>query len=857
MVNKLNINKKKLDNGRYLRGFSIAEKEDIETSIEEALENPVGTFTTVTRELTYRLSNLNKMVKTIGVDTKYIRKVIDRLDKKIDDISADGGFNVGDALSMGAGALSLKEVGSKLKGFGKAGISKWLGRAGLVGLAYGITNTIDPQSESGEGPISGWLNRNVYDLDGKMFELFGLGVDRKKFPIGKKINNIEETIHKKMSIENGDNQPSNIFKELNPSERAEIIQKRLHMMTDVPNNMSDGIASNYGNSIDTMSGSFNRGQSGGVTGTGGGGADDTGTMKPVPPSLTPSEFRALESSNLVGTGDLANKKTPFSPGEITGKGLKRNQQEAYNTLRTEGLTDKAAKILVANLSGESLENPADVHSDPSQRNRQQKAHGIASWDDFRSRRIENRFGSTPDKLSVTEQTKALVWEMKNHYKKAWSDLNNEELPESDRMYSVIKNFESPMDPVGQTNKRFAMYKNLDVGEGTDISTNSKSNPLSVAQKVSSALPGQIQPVPERETKVIENQSKEASVRKMPIQPKLKNTLTYAAAASGVDIVSVFSGGQTEKGSAGPRTGSIRHDDGNAADIYLYKDGRKLNMEDPEDRKVMSKFISNARAAGATGIGAAPDYMGVHGIHVGFGSEKTWGAKGKSANAPDWLKNAYEVGQKMPAVDPTEWMKENKEKSERVSEFNKNNLKKGIIGYSRGLEKNESNPNKRDNIKPPKSELETQSKENSNDTKKALNSNVDTKKTKKDQNELMFDAPNNLNKKDYMAKHEMDPKKITPTFKKSDVMEELVKNAVEEAAQATAAASIASEAVKNTPINPPPKIPQTASNPTPLSKLPRTAKKGVINPTEKTPGSDSSKKNTPVPLISYADPNMPI
>lgn len=135
----------------------------------------------------------------------------------------------------------------------------------------------------------------------------------------------------------------------------------------------------------------------------------------------------------------------------------------------------------------------------------------------------------------------------------------------------------------------------------------------------------------RAAAVYENQESLAGIRKLPLSPKLKSVLDQAAAAAGVEVV-VYSGGQSPKGSGGPRTGSTRHDNGNAADLYLMRGGKKLVDTNPEDRAVMAKFVSAAVAAGATGVGAGHGYMGPSNIHVGFGKQATWGG------AP-WLQSA--------------------------------------------------------------------------------------------------------------------------------------------------------------------------------------------------------------------------
>lgn len=144
---------------------------------------------------------------------------------------------------------------------------------------------------------------------------------------------------------------------------------------------------------------------------------------------------------------------------------------------------------------------------------------------------------------------------------------------------------------------------------------------------------------------VEEQQGNAKTRTMPIQPRLKSQLDYAAEQAGVRV-EVFSGGQPESGPN--RTGGHRHDLGGAADVRLYrvdKQGNKhyLSMTDDADREVMGRFIENSVKAGAQGIGAAPDYMGNSGIHVGGGGDAVWGASRSRDTAQDWVVAAHERG----------------------------------------------------------------------------------------------------------------------------------------------------------------------------------------------------------------------
>ena len=65
------------------------------------------------------------------------------------------------------------------------------------------------------------------------------------------------------------------------------------------------------------------------------------------------------------------------------------------------------------------------------------------------------------------------------------------------------------------------------------------------------------------------------------------------------------------------------------------------------------FVTAAAARGANGIGAGEEYMGDKTIHVGFGltaqdtTKLVWGAGGRSANAPAWLRTAAKAGWDRP------------------------------------------------------------------------------------------------------------------------------------------------------------------------------------------------------------------
>lgn len=138
------------------------------------------------------------------------------------------------------------------------------------------------------------------------------------------------------------------------------------------------------------------------------------------------------------------------------------------------------------------------------------------------------------------------------------------------------------------------------------------------------------------------------IRNLPIQQKLREVLNLAADTAGIDTVRVTSGGQPPAPD-GPRVGSTRHDNGWAADLQLVRKGKTLSFTDELGGPVIEAFVTAAAAHGATGIGAGVDYMGAKTFHIGFGtspqdtSKLVWGAGGRAAAAPTWLKAAAQKG----------------------------------------------------------------------------------------------------------------------------------------------------------------------------------------------------------------------
>ena len=147
-------------------------------------------------------------------------------------------------------------------------------------------------------------------------------------------------------------------------------------------------------------------------------------------------------------------------------------------------------------------------------------------------------------------------------------------------------------------------------------------------------------------------SNQNATRDQPLSADLLNALAFLG-EMGI-TANVYSGGQPAIGTSDARVGSTRHDNGMAGDFYLtHPELGMLTYENPAHIPILQDVVRRARAAGLTGIGMGPGYMGPHGIHLGFGAPAVWGAEGSSANAPDWLREAfYGAGGEFPQGQPT-------------------------------------------------------------------------------------------------------------------------------------------------------------------------------------------------------------
>lgn len=133
-------------------------------------------------------------------------------------------------------------------------------------------------------------------------------------------------------------------------------------------------------------------------------------------------------------------------------------------------------------------------------------------------------------------------------------------------------------------------------------------------------------------------SNQGATRNKPLADNLVSAMSFLP-EMGVTM-NVVSGGQDASGPN--RVGSTRHDHGNSADADFYIGDRKLNPNNAEDLPILTQIVQRAKANGLTGFGEGTDYMGAGRLHIGFGDAGVWGAGGKGANAPEWLKTAFDT-----------------------------------------------------------------------------------------------------------------------------------------------------------------------------------------------------------------------
>jgi hypothetical protein len=192
-----------------------------------------------------------------------------------------------------------------------------------------------------------------------------------------------------------------------------------------------------------------------------------------------------------GEGGGAVKPIPSSGS------LAQNQQMAYSAAKSE-VSDSGARVLTANMSGESLANPGLRRWD-----RKHYSQGIVQWEDRRAEKIKKQFGKLPIEMTVEEQTKAALWEMKTDYPKVYEALKNPNLSERQKMEILVKDYERPQYPERDIERRLGILAGMKVGGGespqnnkTPTSGGTSSGATPESQPMASAPPSGTEKTPD-------------------------------------------------------------------------------------------------------------------------------------------------------------------------------------------------------------------------------------------------------------------------------------------------------------------------------------------------------------------------
>jgi Phage tail lysozyme len=194
------------------------------------------------------------------------------------------------------------------------------------------------------------------------------------------------------------------------------------------------------------------------------------------PKLSASQQNAAELQNQINQG---RNSFGSGGGGPTSQSMQANQQEAYGQAIKDGLSDSSARALVANMSGEGLGVPGDVHQDG-----QNVAHGIVQWDGPRSQAIAQQFGKPPQQMSVAEQTHAAIWEMQNNprFAASWKALQSDG-PVDQKIDTLVRNYEAPGNPDKAIAQRVGYARNLPSTLGAAPTKSAANVPAKNAQSV--------------------------------------------------------------------------------------------------------------------------------------------------------------------------------------------------------------------------------------------------------------------------------------------------------------------------------------------------------------------------------------
>lgn len=166
----------------------------------------------------------------------------------------------------------------------------------------------------------------------------------------------------------------------------------------------------------------------------------------------------------------------------------------------------------------------------------------------------------------------------------------------------------------------------------------QSGGSSLSEQISSLGQQASQQIPQGDAPPWLRYGNQSAVRNQPLSGELVNAMGFLGDL-GITM-EVFSGGQGTAAEGGPRVGTDRHDDGRSADALFFRGDEQLDWANPEHQPIFQQIVREAKSRGVTGFGAGPNYMRPGSMHIGFGNPAIWGAQGRGANAPDWLRAAF-------------------------------------------------------------------------------------------------------------------------------------------------------------------------------------------------------------------------
>jgi hypothetical protein len=194
---------------------------------------------------------------------------------------------------------------------------------------------------------------------------------------------------------------------------------------------------------------------------------------------------AAGAAGAAGYNYMTGGGGPVNPIPSSGS-LAQNQQMAYSAAKSE-VSDSGARVLTANMSGESLANPGLRRWDLKH-----YSQGIVQWEDRRAEKIKKQFGKLPIEMTVEEQTKAALWEMKTDYPQVYEALKNPNLNDRQKMEILVRDYERPKYPERDIERRLGILAGMKVGGGNETSkkqnTETTTTPTQSSENSGGATP---------------------------------------------------------------------------------------------------------------------------------------------------------------------------------------------------------------------------------------------------------------------------------------------------------------------------------------------------------------------------------